>query len=919
MFRFLELELHGWDFWEPLRVPLNASVVVLSGPNGAGKTTMLDAIRQVLHAPRLSQNRRTSHYMRRPNEPALIRAVVSNRADPRGRRPFERQQVLTDEATLACALVPNGGSPEKRFAVLPGRVSPRDLQERLLESRDWFSPEQYRRVLDNAGVSRSLMHILALEQGRADELSRQKPRDLFRWVMEARGSQQVLDRYTGARRQYEDSVREVDRQNAQVLRCQADLAELDRKVRRLDDYLEKRARVKNAQDIKSAAPLQVCLVELRDIERKLPELRTKSANLATTSDRLQRDVEVQEALLESLRVDLKTRTEIARDALRNCDEAISEYTRLLTDVERRQQAAVELASIPEENNLRLESELADARTERFRAEELRAGRASAFEKVAKLISDLERGTRYYPTEVQNTLAALAQVGIKASLIAERVEIASPSWTTAVESALGNLRYAICVDASDESRAMVIARRLAFLGPIVASAALRNGATISGPLQFTDSVPEWLVNWARGVNLSDSMEVETAESWIAQDGTRRDMYGIWVSQAPDRVLGGLAIRHQLEQGRRDHERISAEMTASDEAAQLATTRVSDLEARLARQGRRNGLMQEVAALPQLEHNLAISGASRDKQKEARDTTTSAAAAAERAVLNAEVLLSQKKQDFADRVNELNGTRSAVAEMEQRKGELEPGIEDLESRLDPVLVSQAEAGELPSLAMAEKDLERAQNAVLALEAEGDIPDETVRQERIVLQRNLDDLVRHVHDRQREADSARLELEQCRGDYLNVIRSTLHDYSKRARALAEMASAKLEIELPELRNDDKSLDEAGIVVRIGFDGKPPTELGDTGHSGGQQVVAGLILLMSMAETEGDSFFIVDEPFAHLSLDRVDDVGRFLRRSGAQFLITVPTTLDRGQLDPASLLIVLAKKPPDATYAPNPIVARA
>src|ERR1051325_3217529 len=92
-----------------------------------------------------------------------------------------------------------------------------------------------------------------------------------------------------------------------------------------------------------------------------------------------------------------------------------------------------------------------------------------------------------------------------------------------------------------------------------------------------------------------------------------------------------------------------------------------------------------------------------------------------------------------------------------------------------------------------------------------------------------------------------------------------------------------------------------------KPQTEIGDTAHSGGQQVIAGLILLMAMAETEGDSFFIVDEPFAHLSLDRIDEVGRFLRGSGSQFLITVPTTLDRGQLDPASLLVVLSKKSRD------------
>lgn len=80
-----------------------------------------------------------------------------------------------------------------------------------------------------------------------------------------------------------------------------------------------------------------------------------------------------------------------------------------------------------------------------------------------------------------------------------------------------------------------------------------------------------------------------------------------------------------------------------------------------------------------------------------------------------------------------------------------------------------------------------------------------------------------------------------------------------------------------------------------------------------------MSMAEIEGDSFFIVDEPFAHLSLDRVDDVGKFLRRSGAQFLITVPTTLDRGQLDPASLVMVLRKKVSSEAFAPLPLVARA
>src|SRR5258706_9447299 len=49
-------------------------------------------------------------------------------------------------STLACALIPNGGSPEKRFVALPGRVRAQELQSRLLDSRDWLGPEDYRRV-----------------------------------------------------------------------------------------------------------------------------------------------------------------------------------------------------------------------------------------------------------------------------------------------------------------------------------------------------------------------------------------------------------------------------------------------------------------------------------------------------------------------------------------------------------------------------------------------------------------------------------------------------------------------------------------------------------------------------------------------------------------------------------------------------
>jgi len=473
-----------------------------------------------------------------------------------------------------------------------------------------------------------------------------------------------------------------------------------------------------------AARLQGHLAELRDIERKLPELRTKSANLITTTDRLQRELEADGAALENLRRALELRAEAARKAVEASDEAVSAHARLFADVERRRQAASDLASIPEEDSTKLESDLADARKEHFRAEQLHADRASALEKAVKLISDLESGIRRYPTEIQNTLEALAQAGIKASLVAERVEILSASWTTAIESALGNLRYAICVDASDERQATVTARGHGFLGPIVSNAELRTEPVSAGPLQFTDSIPGWLIRWANELRLCDSNELAVRGPGIAQDGTRRDTYGIWVSQAPDRVLGGGAIRHQLEQARRDHERITNELATTEEAVRTGVTRVSQFETRLARQRRRNELLEDVAVLPELEGDLAIASASCHKQKQERDQTAYARAAAERAVIDAEVLLKQKKQELGDRVNELNGTRTAVAEMEQKRNTLEPEIEEVKAQLEPPLVHQAEVEELPSVAMAERDLVRAQNALADFEREGEIPDATVR---------------------------------------------------------------------------------------------------------------------------------------------------------------------------------------------------
>jgi ATPase subunit of ABC transporter with duplicated ATPase domains len=215
---------------------------------------------------------------------------------------------------------------------------------------------------------------------------------------------------------------------------------------------------------------------------------------------------------------------------------------------------------------------------------------------------------------------------------------------------------------------------------------------------------------------------------------------------------------------------------------------------------------------------------------------------------------------------------------------------------------------------EDLSRAKSEFARL---GEPPPEEVREEARHLQANIEEAETHVRERQRQAEEAQTELSECRRRYLDVVEGALQDYRRRAVDLAKRAMIAVEMDLPRLEDNDCVLDEAGIHARFGFDGKDPLPLGDPSFSGGQQVIAGLILLMAMAETDGRGFYMLDEPFAHLSLDRVDDVGHFLRNARAQFILTAPTTLDRAQLDPASLVIVLHKKRPQEPFAPPPQVA--
>jgi chromosome segregation ATPase len=903
MFRLLELSLHGWDLWPAVRIPLDSDIVLVTGPNGSGKTTLLDALRQLLNAPRLSSRRRLQHYLRSPGVPALLWATVSNEGAPGTARPFARERVATPEATLACALVPGAaGAPEKRFAILPGRAGVEQVSRALLESRDFYGPDRYARALEHAGVTRSLMSVLAIEQGRTNSLFELKPRQLFAQVLDMLGDRAVLERYRTARDRFEESEREVDAQTRVLHSRQADLQRVQREVDRRMRFERDRERVEDLAARLPAAELQAELRSRREATSKIPELQTKVNRGRTELARRELDLGTrrrEESDAEKQREESVARERVAEGVLREAIEAAAALRQQLADLETR---ATRARAMPERDLGTCERREQEAARALFEVENSLAALRKEDTDLAEQIERLRAGLPVYPAVVRETLEALEREGISFQLLAERVELRDPSLARSIEAALDDARFALVVSPQDEGRALTIARERGFPGPVDGSPA-QEDTIAAGPLELRSGSPRWLERWLREIKLSP-------------DGAWVDERGSWVRPARGWALGKAGTEAALAESEATRRTCREHMTQATAREQDARAHHGAAQGELAQERERRMLLREVEALP----------GARDALASAEVAERSAAAGREAARLareEAEATLrkrAQVRQLEEERLGQLRtqheGESNTLRELELRARTLEARISELSSGISSELRERAERGELDGVETVRADLARARRD---LENHGEPPPEEIREEARHLEANVRELEGHVRDRGEEARRARQELDACRQRYLEIVSRTLQDYRRRCVEIGARADVAVEMELPALGNDERTLDEAAINVRLGFDGKEPMSLGDPSFSGGQQVIAGLVLLMAMAETGGSGFFMLDEPFAHLSLDRIDQVGRFLRSTRAQFILTAPTTLDRAQLDPASQLIVLRKKRPADPAAPLPLVAQA
>lgn len=924
MFDFRRIELVHWDYWERYTLPLDASIITVVGPNGSGKTTLLDALRTLLTID-CAGNRDFKNYLRHNGRPfAWLRAVVGNPLGPTGTRPFF--PIMDTEATLACRILKKGGEWQRQYAVAAGDVDIETLEQR----NDWLGLRDYRVRLEGAGLSPAIRRVLSLEQGATDKLCQLPPKALLDLVFDVFGDKAVLDDYQRARAEQQEAERERQSLDMQLAQLGLSLQETEARARSYQEWEALRnerlvleseilPRIELAEQRSALLGGRAALLGLR---RKRNEAATAGAVIEDALTRLATESAEAEAV--------QTRAEATRAAAEAAlSEARERHARNDVIVQQHQRL---LAQLAEQENADLTAVAGALEADRGRFAALGQREYQLKQELREIDTQRsvwESGRRYQPEFEREFRAALDAAGIAHRMLSEIVEVTDPHWQGAVEAALASYRHIVLLDdKADQRRAWELGERLRYRHFVVVErepdVRPARGSLLE-VIRFAAPPPDWLVRQLdrirRVEDVAEGSRLPREQDWITPGGYFRERRGGRHLGVEDFHFGKAAREAQIRRAAERHAGLTAELQRLRRERETLTSRIAEAEALL------KGLQAADQLSARAEEFAQAEARREDLEADVREAAQ-VYGEAQQALRNAGAVLGGYRERRAKLQAELEQARRQLAQLDQQlqqqRSERAGRIADYRRRRATMPAAWRQPQALADLReryespqAVRREMERLEHRLAEGHFETD-PGCLALRDKLATDHAA--LKHDLEQRQRHLDRARQLTEDARGAYLNVLRATVRQYARNLRFLADLAGIGVEVDQPEIANDDLALAQMGLTVRFEFDRKGWIGLDDGEASGGQQVMKSLLLLVALMRDEQrpGGFVFIDEPFAHLDIFNIDKVGAFLKATRAQYVLTTPNTHNVNVFQPSELTLVTSKRRPGSTWAQPVAVLR-
>jgi len=903
MIRVDAIELLHWDMQPHQRILLAGGVTLLTGENGSGKTSVLDAIKVALGVTRLDAHRTIDGYLGKQAAPiAMVRLVLDNR--PRQgtrRRPLDAiHPGWGDVATLAVVFRSDGeNSWEQRYYLLDGDVVP--IGEGSGTRRGAHDPHKplpglsaYRQQLRRMGVGDQYRKLLELGQGRIARLCELSGAGLFDTLFDVIGGRDTLEEWETRRRELNEQRHRKQQVEQDLAAHRKDLGLLAeraqrhgrwRQVQATLETLERalpHARLLAGQRAVDAAQEVIARVE-GERDRQAHTLDAVAARLGVIEAQMREAGALRSELLEA-RTQLATRL----DAARAEHHEVIRRQAVLEDLRRRAEHASSADLEALERALEACGESVSDGMLRQRE------RTSRRAQIDAEFATLAQGLVPWPAEVEAFREALRCAGLPHHLLAEVVEVTDPEWTAALEGFLGPLRFAVVVhDPEGFDVATDLARRLRYPHGVLAPDVRGRSPDDDEGLVPLVEVKEPRFKPLLARLLRRLVPADPSRPYAPpRDGDVLAHDGFLLSRLVARHtsverfwLGREALaqrRAVLEAERRgiadmdaawqaEHSGLRARKTALESAIGLERTRREWEAAR-----------DDHAAIE--ERATALQGEIRTLEVRDRLLEADAAKASERVTAAAKDRESAERErgkatsEHAAAVASLPGLRDALRQDEEALGRLQAaGLPERDAAIDDVLAESSTAEVL-----AARIDEKRKAAMVFTESDRDplVPLHHERQ-----QAELQAVERQLSQVHADLDRTAAAAEEAHQQYQTTTRRVFRAYFERLGEAGKAMEFQIEGHL-ESREDSKFT----VDLRVAVGDKAAVHHDSEDLSGGQKAALSMLMAMTAVahDDEGPGFFLVDEPFAASDVQKINDLGRFLQRTGARYVLSMPTSAD-------------------------------
>ena len=334
--RLTHVKLSGFkSFVDPTSIPVPGQLVAVIGPNGCGKSNVIDAVRWVLGESSAKQLRGESMQdvifngssTRKPVSRASVELVFDN-ADGQLTGPWGQYA----EVAIKRVLTRQG---ESSYYINNQQVRRRDITDLFL------------------GTGVGARGYAVIEQGMISRIIEARPEELRAYLEEAAG----VSKYKERRRETEHRIADT---RANLERIEDLRQELERQVERLSEQAEVAAQYHDLRGTLTHKQNLLALARREEAGRNEAHARAELSR-----------IETEEAAMEAALTHLDTELETVRESHYAASDAVHEAQQQLFEANAALARLEEQQRHRQQNQVRVERELASARNERQQLAESR--------------------------------------------------------------------------------------------------------------------------------------------------------------------------------------------------------------------------------------------------------------------------------------------------------------------------------------------------------------------------------------------------------------------------------------------------------------------------------------------------------------------------------------------------------------------